>query len=110
ITIVSVWYGGGVDEIVTRFLDVMFAIPGLLLAIVAAAIFGPGLLVCAFALAISYAPYMARLLRGPVLKVRGQPYIAAYELQGFSGARICARHVLPAVRPFIAAQAAVTFG
>jgi peptide/nickel transport system permease protein len=110
ITMVSVWYGGWVDELMSRILDVMFALPGLLLAIVAAAIFGPGLLVCAVALTIAYIPYMARLLRGPALKVRSQPYIAAYELQGFSGVRICTRHMLPAIRPFIVAQAAVGFG
>ena len=110
ITVVSVWTGGWVDEVVTRLLDVMFAIPGLLLAIVATAIFGPGLVVCALALTIAYIPYMARLLRGPALKVRSQPYVAAYELQGFSGIRICTRHILPTLRPFIAAQATVAFG
>jgi peptide/nickel transport system permease protein len=110
LTIVSVWRGGWVDEVLTRLLDVMFALPGLLLAIVAAAIFGPGLLVCALALSIAYIPYMARLLRGPAMEVRNQPFVAAYELQGFSGLRICLRHLLPAIRPFVIVQAAVGFG
>jgi peptide/nickel transport system permease protein len=110
LTLIAVWRGGWIDELLSRLLDVMFAMPGLLLAIVAVAIFGPGLVVCALALTIAYTPYMARLLRGPALKVRSQPYITAYELQGFSAPRICLRHVLPALRPFIAAQAAIGFG
>lgn len=110
VTLVSVWRGGWVDELLSRLLDVMFALPGLLLAIVATAIFGPGLLVCAVALSIAYVPYMARLLRGPAMQVRTKPYVAAYELQGFSGLRICVRHVLPAIRPFVIVQAAVGFG
>ncbi|MFZ0386340.1 MAG: ABC transporter permease [Solirubrobacteraceae bacterium] len=110
LALVSVWFGGWIDELLSRLLDVLFALPGLLLAIVAAAVFGPGLIVCVIALTISYTPYMARLLRGPALKVRGQPYVAASELQGFSAPRIWLRHMLPALRPFIVAQAAVGFG
>jgi peptide/nickel transport system permease protein len=56
LSIVSVWFGGWIDEILSRLLDVLFAMPGLLLAIVAAAIFGSGLTVCVIALAISYTP------------------------------------------------------
>jgi peptide/nickel transport system permease protein len=110
LAVVAVWVGGWVDELISRLLDVLFALPGLLLAIVAAAIFGPGLPVCIAALSISYTPYMARLVRGQALKVRNQPYFAAYELQGFSGPGICVRHVLPALRPFIVSQAAIGFG
>jgi peptide/nickel transport system permease protein len=108
--VVSVWYGGWVDATITRLLDVLFAVPGLLLAIVATALFGPGLVVCCMALAIAYVPYMARLLRGPALKIRNQPYIAGYELQGYSNVRIWTRHLLPAIWPFVAAQATVSFG
>lgn len=110
LTLISVWFGGWVDELLSRTLDVLFAFPGLLLAIVAAAVFGPGLIVCVIALAISYTPYMARLLRGPALKIRTQPYIAASELQGFSAPRIWRYHMLPALRPFIVGQAAIGFG
>lgn len=110
LALVSVWFGGWTDELLSRLLDVLFALPGLLLAIVAAAVFGPGLIVCVIALTISYTPYMARLLRGPALKVRSQPYVAASELQGFSAPRIWLRHMLPALRPFIVAQAAIGFG
>jgi peptide/nickel transport system permease protein len=110
LTLVSVWWGGWVDEVLSRMLDVMFALPGLLLAIVATAIFGPGLLVCALALSIAYIPYMARLVRGPAMEVRSRPFVAAYELQGFGGVRVALRHLLPAIRPFVIVQAAVGFG
>jgi peptide/nickel transport system permease protein len=53
---------------------------------------------------------MARLVRGPALAVRNQPYIAAYELQGFSASRIWISQILPALRPFLVAQLAVGFG
>ncbi len=110
LALVSVWFGGWIDELISRLLDVLFALPGLLLAIVAAAVFGPGLVVCVIALTISYTPYMARLLRGPALRVRSQPYVAASELQGFSAPRLWLRHMLPALRPFIVSQAAIGFG
>lgn len=110
IAIVAAWAGGLVDDLISRILDVLFAIPGILLAIVAAAVFGPGFLTCVCALTIAYIPYMARLVRGPALRVRSQSYIAAYEIQGFSRLRICTRHVLPAVAPFVLGQAAIAFG
>lgn len=110
IAICAAWLGGWVDELSSRLLDVLFALPGLLLAIVAVAIFGAGLATCVAALTIAYVPYMARLIRGPALRVRAQPYIAACELQGFSAAHICLRRILPALMPLVAGQAAIAFG
>ena len=60
----------------------LFAFPGMLLAVLAAAVFGPSLQAAVIALAIAYTPYVARVLRGAALRERAQPYIAALEVQG----------------------------
>ena len=68
-------------------LDILFAFPGILLAVLAAAVFGAGLTAAAVALSIAYMPYVARVLRGAALKERSQPYVAALEVQGSSATR-----------------------
>jgi peptide/nickel transport system permease protein len=55
-------------------------------------------------------PYVARVLRGAALRERNQPYVAALEVQGFSGPSICLRHILPNMMPLIVAQATIMFG
>jgi peptide/nickel transport system permease protein len=106
----SAWMGGVFDTTVSRMLDIMFAIPGLLLAILAVAMFGPGLVAPVIALAISYTPYMARLLRGAAIRERSLPYVAASSAQGFSGWRVAIRHVLPNVMPVVIVQATLSIG
>jgi peptide/nickel transport system permease protein len=91
-------------------LDILFAFPGILLAVLAAAVFGAGLTAAAVALAIAYMPYVARVLRGAALRERGQPYAAALEVQGVSGTSICLRHIVPNMLPLIVAQATILFG
>ena len=78
-----------------RVLDILFAFPGILLAVLAAAVFGPSLTAAALALAIAYTPYIARVLRGAALRERAREYIAACEVQGLSAIAICARHLVP---------------
>lgn len=106
----SAWIGGRFDAVCGRALDVMFAFPGLLLAILAVALFGRGLAAASIALGIAYTPYLARLIRSAVLRERALPYVVALEVQGLSAVRICLRHLLPNVLPLVAAQAALTFG
>jgi peptide/nickel transport system permease protein len=97
--------GGWVDGTLGRIWDVMFAFPPLLLAIVIVAAFGAG-----FWIAIIYIPLLARVVRGVVLVEREKAYVDACKVQGFSGTRISARHVLPNVAPTIAAQSTLNFG
>lgn len=106
----SAWIGGRFDAFCGRVLDVMFAFPGLLLAILAVALFGRGLAAASIALGIAYTPYLARLIRSAVVRERALPYVVALEVQGLSALRICVRHLLPNVLPLVAAQAALTFG
>jgi peptide/nickel transport system permease protein len=110
LALVTAWFGGRLDTAVSAGLDVMFAFPGILLAVLAAAVFGPGLLSAGLALAMAYSPYLARVLRGAALKERAMAYIAAGEVQGFGAWWLCLRHLLPNVSGLIVAQGTIFFG
>lgn len=110
IAVVSAWRQGLTDTVASSGLDILFAFPGILLAVLAAAVFGAGLTAAAVALAIAYMPYVARVLRGAALRERSQPYTAALEVQGVSGTSICLRHIVPNMLPLIVAQATILFG
>ncbi len=110
LAITTAWFGGKFDASVSAGIDVLFAFPGILLAVVAAAVFGPSLLSAGLALAIAYSPYVARVLRGAALKERAMAYIAALEVQGFGAWRLCVRHLLPNVSSLIVAQGTILFG
>lgn len=92
-----------------RALDIVFAFPSLLIAILAVAVAGRGLTGPVIALSIVYVPYIARVVRSVALRERNLPYVDACRMLGFSGWRICTRHILPNVRGIIAAQATVAF-
>ena len=109
LAIASVWVGGAFDRIVSRGLDVLFAFPGLIVAVLAVAIFGPGLLAPVLALSIAYVPYVARVVRSVALRERHMAYIDACRSLGYSGWRICARHIFPNVRLMVGAQATISF-
>ncbi len=106
----TAWVRGTVDAVVSSVLDVLFAFPGILLAILATAVFGKGLTAATIALSIAYMPYVARTLRSAALRERSLLYISALEVQGASALAICARHVIPNIVPLILAQATTLFG
>lgn len=108
--LVAVWFGGIVDAVVGRVLDILFAFPNMLLAILAVAIFGPSLTTAAAALAIGYTPYTARVLRSVALRERHLPYVAAAQLQGINGLTVVVRHLLPNVGPQILTGMTINFG
>lgn len=110
LAVVTAWFGGKIDAGVSAGLDVVFAFPGILLAVLAAAVFGPSLLSAALALSIAYSPYVARILRGAALKERAMTYIAALEVQGFGAWRLCVRHLLPNISSLVIAQGTILFG
>ena len=110
LAVVAAWRRGAVDAVISSGLDILFAFPGILLAVLATAIFGAGLTAAAIALSIAYMPYVARVLRGVALRERSQPYVAALEVQGSSATTICLRHIIPNMLPLIVAQATIMFG
>lgn len=109
IAIASSWRGGLVDRMTTRVLDVMFAIPGILVAVLAAAVFGAGFWAPVVALSIVYVPYVARVVRSAAVRERRLPYVEACQLAGMSPLRICVRHILRNVAPLALAQATIAF-
>lgn len=104
------WRGGWLDAVLGRIFDVVFAFPSLLIAIMAVALFGKGLVAPVIAMSIAYAPFVARLTRSLVTAERSRPYVAAYRVQGFGGAWIAFRRVLPNVTPIVGAQSTLNFG
>ncbi|WP_445529308.1 ABC transporter permease [Streptomyces cyslabdanicus] len=110
LALAAVWFGGWFDQMVVRVVDAVFAFPGLLLAILATALFGSGLNAAVVALSIAYIPYIARIVRSAALRERSLPYIAALQVQGVHGVRIALRHILPNVGGLIVANATLAFG
>ncbi|WP_434310320.1 ABC transporter permease [Hominifimenecus sp. rT4P-3] len=94
---VAGYYGGKIDDVIMRILDVLMAMPNILLAIAIAAALGPGLVNCMVAVGISTIPRFARVVRGPILAIRNQEYIEAATAVNASDGRIIFRHVLPNV-------------
>jgi len=110
LALTAVWFGGKVDAFLGRVLDVLFAFPSLLLAILGVAIFGPGLVTASIALAVAYIPYSARVIRSVALRERHLPYVKAAELQGINGFTITVRHILPNVWTQILTGSTINFG
>ena len=110
LALVAAWRGGAVDSVVSSGLDILFAFPAILLAVLATAVFGAGQLAAALALVVAYTPYVARVLRGAALRERGRPYVVALEVQGATATAICLRHLLPNLGALIVAQATILFG
>lgn len=89
------YYEGWTDRIVMRISDVLFAFPGILLAIGIVAILGGGLLNVVMAVAIFSVPAFARLVRGNVLVLKHETYVEAARSIGAGDAVIIFRHILP---------------
>jgi peptide/nickel transport system permease protein len=106
----AAWFGGRVDSVLSAGLDVLFGFPGILLAILAAAVFGAGLVAAGTALAIAYTPYVARVVRAAAMRERRMDYVAALEVQGLSPVAIAIRHAIPNLAPVLVAQATILFG
>lgn len=92
---VAGFMGGWVDNIIMRICDVIQAIPGMLLVIILAALFEPGFSNTIFALTFSLITYPARLIRGQLLKERGNEYVEAEQSINASKARIIFSHLIP---------------
>jgi len=87
--------GGKVDTVLMRTVDVLLAVPGILLAIGIVAWLGQGLLQIMLAVAVTNTPIFARILRGSLLSLRDVDYVIAARAAGASGLRLLFRHMLP---------------
>lgn len=89
------YYGRKVDNIIMRLMDVLLAIPQILLAIAIVAALGTGLMNLMIAVGISSVPSYARIVRASVLTIRGEEYIEAARASGTGNTKIIIKHILP---------------
>jgi peptide/nickel transport system permease protein len=108
--ILAGYRGGWADAIVSRCLDVLFAFPGLVLALTVASYLGPSLRNVMFAIAFYTVPAYARVARSATLRVREQNFVRAAEMFGASGIRIGVLHILPNVFGLVLTYAFVLIG
>lgn len=87
--------GGWVDTVIMRLMDMMLAVPSILLAITLMAALGKGIDKAVIAIGLVSIPEYARIVRGNILSIKENDYIAAAHVVGLSDARIIFRHVLP---------------
>ena len=105
---ISGYYGGLVDELVMRLVDILMAFPGILLAIAMVAVLGPSLNHVILALCLIGWVGYARLVRGQALYLRELEYVTAAQALGASPARIMTQHIMPNLLAPIIVEA--TFG
>jgi peptide/nickel transport system permease protein len=95
--LMSGFYGGWIDTLVQRIIEVFMAFPTFLLLLAIIAALGPNLTTVLIALGIATIPQYARLVRGSVLSAKNREYVTAARLVGASNGRLMFRHVLPNV-------------
>jgi len=93
--LVAGYYGGTLDAFMMRIVDIGFAFPGLVLAIVITGLLGPSRTNAMIAIGIVYAPAFARVVRASVLEILSRPFIEASRALGSSTPAIMVRHLLP---------------
>jgi peptide/nickel transport system permease protein len=102
---VAGYFGGTLDEVISRVIDTLLAFPGMLLSIALVAVLGPSLANVLFAMAaVGWVTY-ARLVRGQVLKAREFDYVQAARALGARTPRVLWRHVVPSAIPAVVVQA-----
>ena len=108
--LVAAWYGGVIDEVIARTVDIWHALPFLLVAIVVVTLFGGSLTVLMGVLAmVSWAGFV-RNVRADVLSLREREYVLMARVCGASPARVIVRHILPGVVPTIMVIATLAVG
>ncbi|MFD2629271.1 ABC transporter permease [Oceanobacillus kapialis] len=95
IGLVSGYYGGKIDAVIMRLIDVLLAFPGILLALALISILGASLQNVMIAISIFAIPTFARIVRGSTLSVKNLEYIDAMKALGASDVRIICKHILP---------------
>jgi len=108
--IIAGYYGGWLDNSIMRVMDMMLAMPSILLAMVIVTILGQSLTNAIIAVSIVYIPQYARILRASVLTIREQDYVTAAHAIGVSDFRILTRAILPNCLAPLIVQATLGMG
>ncbi|MDT1063654.1 ABC transporter permease subunit [Paracoccus sp. CPCC 101403] len=103
------YFGGWVDAVIMRVMDVVLAFPSLLLALVLVAILGPGLTNAMIAIAIVYQPHFARLTRAAVMGEKAREYVTAARVAGAGNMRLMFKTILPNCLAPLIVQATLSF-
>lgn len=99
---VAGYYGGKIDNILMRIMDIFLSIPSIIMAIAIVAALGQGLTNLLIALSISKIPQFARIVRSSILSIKGQEFIEAAKACGTKDRRIIVKHIIPnAIGPII---------
>ncbi len=102
------YFGGWIDAIIMRYIDLQWAFPNFIIAVYLVAVFGTGLLNVIVAISLAFLDDFARIARSMVLTLKQEQFVDAARVQGFSHARIMFRHILPNATAPIIVQATVS--
>ena len=102
------YFGGWVDHVIMRYIDLQWAFPNFIIAVYLVAVFGTGLSNVIVAISLAFVDDFARIARGMVLSIKEEQYVAAARTVGVSDIRIMWRHILPNAAAPIIVQATVS--
>ncbi len=108
--ILSGYYGGKIDLIIQRFVDIMLSIPGIILALALVAVLGTGVKNIVISVGIYFIPIYIRIARGPTLQIRDMNYILIAKQLGLSEPYIMIKHVFPNIVGPLIAQTTLNMG
>jgi len=106
--VISGYFGGRIDNVLMRLVDAFLSFPALLLALTISAVLGPSLQNTIIAIGIAFTPFLARIIRGEVLRVVAMPYVEAARAAGTTDLWMIVRHVLPNILPPVIVQATIS--
>jgi len=110
IGLVSGFFGGRIDAVLMRFMDVLLAFPGIVLAIGVVTVLGPGIDNVIYAVAVFSVPVFARLVRGTTLALKQTVYVQAARSIGVRRFKLVLRHILPGTLPAVIVYASLRLG
>jgi peptide/nickel transport system permease protein len=104
------YFGGLLDELLLKIIELLFVVPRFLLALVVAALFGPSIWLIGVVLAVTFWPHTARLVRADAIALREREFVEAARSVGASDTRILVRHLLPWVLPIVVVNSSFQAG
>jgi dipeptide transport system permease protein len=109
IGVIAGYFGGWIDTVIMRIMDIILAFPSLLLALVLVAVLGPGLTNAMIAIALVLQPHFVRLTRAAVMSEKGREYVTAARVAGAGPLRLMFRTILPNCMAPLIVQATLSF-
>jgi peptide/nickel transport system permease protein len=110
LAVVSGYYGGWLDKILQRFIDVWLALPSLIILVSLVGLIGPSIGSMILVLGLTSVPWSARLFRSGVVQVMGRTFVEAGRAVGVTDVRLMWRYVVPNIMPLVIYSATVTLG